>query len=99
MQSAAAGVVPLALRARPCAGGAPDKLLYRMETGAYIRRMHGDGLTWSLVGVAAVVLLLTLLPRLSAGARLRRRLRKTHSRIVSKSERPSVKFSVKPPKE
>ncbi|HZL44123.1 MAG TPA: hypothetical protein VFD66_12695 [Verrucomicrobiae bacterium] len=31
-------------------------------------------------------------------ARLRRRLKKTHSRIISKSERPSVKFSVKTPK-
>jgi hypothetical protein len=64
--------------------------------------MHSNWLFWSVVGIAAVigvVLLLILLPRLSPDARLRRRLRKTHSRIVSKTQRPSVKFSVKTPKE
>jgi len=61
--------------------------------------MQGDGLVWGALGVAAVVVFLTVVPRLSPTARLRRRLRKTHSRIISKSEHPSVKFSVKPPKE
>ena len=61
--------------------------------------MHGAGLIWGVIAVAAVVVLLVILSRLSPNARLRRRLRKTHSRIVSKSREPSVKFSVKPPKE
>jgi hypothetical protein len=42
---------------------------------------------------------ITLAFQLSPDARLRRRRRKSHSRIVSKSSRPSVKFSVKTPKE
>jgi hypothetical protein len=61
--------------------------------------MHGDGTVWWVIGAAAIVVLLVAAARLTPSARLRRRLRKTHSRIVSKSERPSVKFSVKPPKE
>jgi hypothetical protein len=61
--------------------------------------MHGASLIWGVIAVAAVVLLLVILSRLSPDARLRRRLRKTHSRIVSKSREPSVKFSVKTPKE
>jgi hypothetical protein len=52
-----------------------------------------------LIGVAAVILLLAIVPRLFPHARLRRRLKKTHSRIITKSQHPSVKFSVKPPKE
>jgi hypothetical protein len=35
----------------------------------------------------------------SREARLERRRRKSHSRVVSKSDRPMVRFSVKPPKE
>jgi hypothetical protein len=61
--------------------------------------MHGDGLIWGVLGVAVVVGLLVMVSRLSRNARLRRRLRKTHSRIVSKSRQPAVKFSVKTPKE
>jgi hypothetical protein len=64
--------------------------------------MHSEWLIWTLAGVAAaitVALLLIMLPRLSPNARLRRRLRKTHSRIVSKGRQPSVKFSAKTPKE
>jgi hypothetical protein len=34
----------------------------------------------------------------SRDARLERRRRKSHSRIVSKSDRPMVRFSVKTPK-
>ncbi len=36
---------------------------------------------------------------LSPKARLARRRRKSHSRIVSKANRPMVRFSVRPPKE
>lgn len=35
----------------------------------------------------------------SHDARVERRRRKSHSRLISKANRPSVRFSVKPPKE
>jgi hypothetical protein len=50
---------------------------------------------WGIVGLITVGLLLVLF---SPNARLRRRLRKTHSRIASKSHRPTVRFSVKSPR-
>jgi len=34
----------------------------------------------------------------SRDARLERRRRKSHSRIISKANRPTVRFSVRPPK-
>jgi hypothetical protein len=61
--------------------------------------MHGDRLILGAAGVVVVILFLVIVSRLSRNARIRRRLKKTHSRIVTKSERPTVKFSVKPPKE
>jgi hypothetical protein len=61
--------------------------------------MSHDGMAWGILGMIAVVLLLGLFLSLSPNARLRRRLRKTHSRIISKAPRPSVKLSVKPPKD
>jgi hypothetical protein len=61
--------------------------------------MHGESLIWGLAAVAAIVLLAVIYARISRNARLRRRLRRTHGRIVSKAQRPTVKFSVKPPKE
>jgi len=36
---------------------------------------------------------------ISREARLRRRRRKSHSRVISKTNRPTVRFSVRPPKE
>jgi hypothetical protein len=61
--------------------------------------MLGDRLILGAAGVVVVILFLVIVTQLSPNARLRRRLKKTHSRIVTKSERPTVKFSVKPPKE
>ena len=61
--------------------------------------MHFTHVLWMAAGVAGVLLLLVALTRLTANARLRRRLKKTRGRIVSKAHEPSVKFSVKPPKE
>jgi len=61
--------------------------------------MRGDWFVWLIVGLIAVGIVITLASQLSPEARLRRRRRKSHSRIISKSGRPSVKFSVKPPKE
>jgi hypothetical protein len=51
-----------------------------------------------IIALAALGLAV-LLVRFSPNARLRRRTRRTHGRIVSKAQRPSVRLSVKPPKE
>jgi len=56
-------------------------------------------LVWAAGSVSAALLLLMAGLRLTSGARLRRRLRKTHSRVVSKAKGPSVQLSVRPPKE
>jgi len=54
---------------------------------------------WGITGALALTVLAAILVRVSASRRLRRRLRKTHGRIVSKSRQPTVKFSVNPPKD
>jgi hypothetical protein len=61
--------------------------------------MRGDWFVWLVAGLIAVGIVITLAFQLSPDARLRRRRRKSHSRIISKSGRPTVKFSVKTPKE
>jgi hypothetical protein len=61
--------------------------------------MRGDWFIWVIVGLIAVGIVITFASQLTPDARMRRRRRKSHSRIVSKSTRHSVKFSVKPPKE
>jgi hypothetical protein len=60
--------------------------------------MHG---VWLIFWLAALILSggFAAWSYLSRDARLQRRRRKSHSRIVSKTSRPSVRFSVKPPKE
>ena len=45
--------------------------------------------------VAAMIVILFVAPRFSSEARLERRRRKSNARIVSKSDRPTVKFSVR----
>jgi len=55
-------------------------------------------LFWWLIGLIGASLLLWALI-FNPEARLRRRLRKTHSRLVSKTRRPMVRFSVRTPKE
>ncbi len=60
--------------------------------------MHDYSGVWWLVGVAGVALLIWGLAALNPEARLRRRLRKTHSRIVSKARKPMVRFNVRTPK-
>ena len=59
---------------------------------------QGEMFAWVIIGLVAAAVAVVLLTQLSAGARLRRRLRKTRSPVVSKSRRPAVKFSVKTPK-
>ena len=60
--------------------------------------MRGNGLLWFLVvlGIFGAWAAFTFLNRES---RLERRRRKSHSRIISKAHGPSVKFSVRTPKE
>ncbi len=60
--------------------------------------MHDDLLVWGLIGLLALGGLIWFAV-VSPEARLRRRRRKSHSRIVSKSRHPTVKFSVRPPKD
>ena len=53
-------------------------------------------IVWIVVGLIALMLIvLFVAPRFSAEARLERRRRKNNARIVSKSDRPTVKFSVR----
>ncbi len=63
------------------------------------RMLHTDRLFWWFVGLIVFSLFGLLLSQLSPNARLRRRRRKSHTRIVSKSGRPTVRFSVRPPKD
>ena len=52
-------------------------------------------IVWIVAGLVLVaIILLFVVPRLSKEARLERRRRKSNARIVSKSQRPTVKFSV-----
>ena len=48
--------------------------------------------------VAAAGIVVLLATRFSSNARMRRRLRKTRGRIVSKARQPTVKFSAKTPR-
>jgi len=60
---------------------------------------HSELLLWWFIGLMAFCCFGLILFRLSPEARLRRRRRKSHSRLVSKSSRPTVRFGVRPPKE
>jgi hypothetical protein len=60
---------------------------------------NAESLRWIVVGAIGLAFILVFVLRLSPNARLRRRLKKTHSRLTSKSRRPSVQLNVKPPKE
>lgn len=55
--------------------------------------------SWLAVGCVAVTAACFFVFQLSSEARLRRRRRKSHSRLVSKARRPIVRFSVRPPEE
>lgn len=59
--------------------------------------MH-DALLLLLLAGLIVFCLWVGINLLSPGARLERRRRKSHSRIVPKTSRPMVKFSVRTPK-
>jgi hypothetical protein len=60
--------------------------------------MHG--LWWIWFGAVLVLAVLWgALTIFSPKARLQRRRRKSHSRVIAKGNRPMVRFSVRPPKE
>jgi hypothetical protein len=56
-------------------------------------------LVWWVIGLFILGLLVLAASQLSPEARLRRRRRKSNSRIISKAKGPRVRFSVRPPKE
>ena len=61
--------------------------------------MNGSLVFWCVLGVATLGLALALTFYFSGDSRLRRRRRKSHSKIISKARKPIVRFSVRPPKE
>ena len=61
--------------------------------------MHHPWLIAGLIALLALCFGGLLFSQLSSGARLRRRRRKSHTPLVSKARRPTVRFSVRPPKD
>jgi hypothetical protein len=61
--------------------------------------MQNQWVIWLLGGLLCAAAMAALGVRWGPNARLRRRRRKSHSQVISKANRPSVKFSVRPPKE
>jgi hypothetical protein len=61
--------------------------------------MHGESFLWVMAGVLALPVLAALLFKLSPNARIKRRLKKARGRIISKARQPSVRLSVKRPRE
>ncbi|MFO1475470.1 MAG: hypothetical protein U1F98_02320 [Verrucomicrobiota bacterium] len=57
--------------------------------------MQSGSVIWWMAAFCGLVLLLALGSRFTPHARIRRRLRKTHRRLISRSHRPSVQLSVK----
>jgi hypothetical protein len=60
--------------------------------------LHNPWFAGGLVAIIAVCGLALLAAQFSPEARLRRRRRKSHGRLVAKARRPMVRFSVKVPK-
>jgi len=61
--------------------------------------MRDDTVIWFALGLIALTAIIVLGFNITSEARLRRRRRKSHSRIISSARQPTVKFSVKPPKD
>ncbi|HTD65334.1 MAG TPA: hypothetical protein VK846_02235 [Candidatus Limnocylindria bacterium] len=56
----------------------------------------GNPIVWIVVGlIVAALVTVIVAPRFSAEARLERRRRKNNARVISKSQRPTVKFSAR----
>jgi len=60
---------------------------------------NGDWLIWSFIGMLVLGALAILFTQLAPQARLRRRRRRSHSRVVAKSSRTMVRLSARAPKE
>jgi hypothetical protein len=58
-----------------------------------------DDLVWVLIGIVFLGAIVFLALHFTSESRLRKRRRKSHSPVIAKSNKPMVKFSVKPPKE
>jgi hypothetical protein len=58
-----------------------------------------ENLIWVVAGAIALAVIWLAGAQFSAESRLRRRRRKNNHPIITKSNRPTVKFSVKTPKE
>jgi hypothetical protein len=56
-------------------------------------------LVWWVIGLIAIGLIVLVASQFSQDARLRRRRRRNNTRIITKAKGPSVRFSVRPPKE
>jgi hypothetical protein len=54
---------------------------------------------WLIAALVALGAAFALTTYFSEDARLRRRRRKSHAKVISKARRPVVKFSVRPPKD
>ena len=74
-----------------------DPSLYKILPTPQINRMSFENpLAWMIGGLLLfVILVVVLAPRFSNDARLERRRRKSNARIVNKTGKPTVKFSVR----
>jgi peptidoglycan/LPS O-acetylase OafA/YrhL len=57
--------------------------------------LRDDSLLWIVFAFMAAGCIVAILSHFTSESRLRRRRRKSHGRIVSKSRQPTVKFTVK----
>jgi hypothetical protein len=60
--------------------------------------LKGNAVVLAIVVLVGIGLGLAFTSYFSEEARMRRRRRKSHSKIISKTRRPIVRFSVRPPK-
>ena len=61
--------------------------------------LRGDDLIWAMIGVLFIGAIVFVVMHFTSESRLRKRRRKSHTRVITKANKPMVKFSVKPPKE
>ena len=74
-----------------------ERPLYKILLTAQINCMNFENpLAWMIGGlILLVILVAVVVPRFSNEARLERRRRKSNARIVNKTGKPTVKFSVR----
>lgn len=76
----------------------PSRFTVPIQRSKTLGMLHAGVPVWSVLGLVALILLswFVLHSRESA---VDRRRRKSHNRVVTKSSRPMVKFSVRTPKD